>query len=116
MMLIDETSNLCSLNWRLSVPCILAINLVFVFFSILPSIAFFFVLSFSKSVSDLSSLQCFQWAVETEVFHKELAEVRSELQPWENELIEHKGKLEVACTESKLLSEKVSILPMSTLI
>ncbi|CDP02233.1 unnamed protein product [Coffea canephora] len=44
--------------------------------------------------------------VETEVFHKELAEVRSELQPWENELIEHKGKLEVACTESKLLSEK----------
>lgn len=44
--------------------------------------------------------------VETEVFRKELAQVRSELEPWEKELIEHKGKLDVACMESKLLSEK----------
>lgn len=36
----------------------------------------------------------------------ELAKVRAELEPWEKQLIEHKGKLEVICTESKLLSEK----------
>lgn len=47
------------------------------------------------------------YTVETEVFCKELAQVRSELEPWEKELIEHKGKLDVARMESKLLSEKV---------
>lgn len=49
---------------------------------------------------------CFQ-IVETEAFRSELSAVRSELEPWEKHLIEHKGKLEVASTESKLLSEKV---------
>ncbi|KAA8530366.1 hypothetical protein F0562_005075 [Nyssa sinensis] len=44
--------------------------------------------------------------VETETFRVELAKVRVELEPWEKQLIEHKGKLEVACTESKLLNEK----------
>ncbi|KAJ8546057.1 hypothetical protein K7X08_018640 [Anisodus acutangulus] len=44
--------------------------------------------------------------VETEAFRSELADVRSELEPWEKNLIEHKGKLEVASTESKLLNEK----------
>ncbi|KAJ7970989.1 Structural maintenance of chromosomes protein [Quillaja saponaria] len=44
--------------------------------------------------------------VETEGHRSELAKVRAELEPWEEDLIEHKGKLEVACTESKLLSEK----------
>lgn len=44
--------------------------------------------------------------VETERYRTELAKVRAELDPWEKQLIEHKGKLEVACTESKLLSEK----------
>ncbi|BAU01243.1 Structural maintenance of chromosomes protein [Vigna angularis] len=44
--------------------------------------------------------------VETETYRSELAKVRSELEPWEKDLIEHKGKLEVACTESKLLNEK----------
>ncbi|XP_009608449.1 structural maintenance of chromosomes protein 4 [Nicotiana tomentosiformis] len=44
--------------------------------------------------------------VETEVFRSELADVRAELEPWEKLLIEHKGKLEVASTESKLLTEK----------
>ncbi|CAN4082601.1 unnamed protein product [Withania somnifera] len=44
--------------------------------------------------------------VETEAFRSELAAVRSELEPWEKHLIEHKGKLEVASTESKLLNEK----------
>ncbi|KAL3378731.1 hypothetical protein AABB24_004580 [Solanum stoloniferum] len=44
--------------------------------------------------------------VETEAFCSELSAVRSELEPWEKHLIEHKGKLEVASTESKLLSEK----------
>ncbi|KAJ8567068.1 hypothetical protein K7X08_019276 [Anisodus acutangulus] len=44
--------------------------------------------------------------VETEAFCSELADVRSELEPWEKNLIKHKGKLEVASTESKLLNEK----------
>ncbi|XP_062151196.1 structural maintenance of chromosomes protein 4-like [Alnus glutinosa] len=44
--------------------------------------------------------------VETERYRAELTKVRAELEPWEKQLIEHKGKLEVACTESKLLSEK----------
>ncbi|XP_057419756.1 structural maintenance of chromosomes protein 4 [Lotus japonicus] len=44
--------------------------------------------------------------VETEKFRAELAEVRAELEPWEKDLIEHKGKLEVACTEAKLLNDK----------
>ncbi|XP_057957164.1 structural maintenance of chromosomes protein 4 isoform X2 [Malania oleifera] len=43
---------------------------------------------------------------ETENYRSELANVRVELEPWEKQLIEHKGKLEVACTESKLLKEK----------
>ncbi|KAK9271730.1 hypothetical protein L1049_002093 [Liquidambar formosana] len=44
--------------------------------------------------------------VETERYRSELAKVRGELEPWEKQLIEHKGKLEVACTERKLLNEK----------
>ncbi|GAB2287864.1 Structural maintenance of chromosomes protein 4 [Dionaea muscipula] len=43
---------------------------------------------------------------ETERFRSELAKVRAELEPWENQLMEHKGKLEVASTEYKLLNEK----------
>ncbi|XP_054803249.1 structural maintenance of chromosomes protein 4 [Prosopis cineraria] len=43
---------------------------------------------------------------ETERYRLELAKIRAELEPWEKDLIEHKGKLEVACTESKLLNEK----------
>ncbi|KAJ9564038.1 hypothetical protein OSB04_000004 [Centaurea solstitialis] len=44
--------------------------------------------------------------VETEAFRTEVAKVRAELKPWEKQLIEHQGKLEVASTEKKLLSEK----------
>nr|DAD33158.1 TPA_asm: hypothetical protein HUJ06_012009 [Nelumbo nucifera] len=44
--------------------------------------------------------------VETERFRSELAEVRTALEPWEKELIEHKGKLDVASAESVLLKEK----------
>ncbi|KAJ4832959.1 Structural maintenance of chromosomes protein 4 [Turnera subulata] len=44
--------------------------------------------------------------VETEKHRSELVKVRAELEPWEKQLIEHRGKLEVASTESKLLSEK----------
>ncbi|KAL9427326.1 hypothetical protein AB3S75_029505 [Citrus x aurantiifolia] len=44
--------------------------------------------------------------VETERYRSELATVRAELEPWEKELIVHKGKLEVTCTESKLLCVK----------
>nr|GEV10124.1 structural maintenance of chromosomes protein 4 [Tanacetum cinerariifolium] len=43
---------------------------------------------------------------ETETFRTEVAKVRAELKPWEKQLIEHQGKLEVASTEKKLLSEK----------
>ncbi|KAI7744570.1 hypothetical protein M8C21_012844 [Ambrosia artemisiifolia] len=44
--------------------------------------------------------------VETEAFRTEVAKVRAELKPWEEQLIEHQGKLEVASTEKQLLSEK----------
>lgn len=43
---------------------------------------------------------------ETERYRSELVEVRAELEPWEKELIEHKGKLDVACNERSLLKEK----------
>ncbi|CAK8566745.1 unnamed protein product [Lathyrus sativus] len=44
--------------------------------------------------------------VETEKLRTELANARAELEPWEKDLIEHKGKLEVASSEAKLLNEK----------
>ncbi|KAJ0100237.1 hypothetical protein Patl1_21910 [Pistacia atlantica] len=44
--------------------------------------------------------------VEAEKYRSELTTVRAKLEPWEKELILHKGKLEVACTENKLLSDK----------
>nr|XP_029121753.1 structural maintenance of chromosomes protein 4 isoform X2 [Elaeis guineensis] len=43
---------------------------------------------------------------ETERHRSELMEVRAELEPWENQLIGHKGKLDVACAERRLLKEK----------
>ncbi|XP_057521763.1 structural maintenance of chromosomes protein 4-like [Amaranthus tricolor] len=43
---------------------------------------------------------------ETEIYRSDLANVRAELEPWESQLMDHKGKLEVASTEQKLLSEK----------
>ena len=52
----------------------------------------------------------FSQAVETEKYRSELTKVRAELEPWEKQLIEHKGKLEVRCTEQKLLNEKVTLL------
>lgn len=45
--------------------------------------------------------------VETEIYRSELMKVRAELEPWEKQLIEHKGKLDVASNESKLLKDKV---------
>lgn len=44
---------------------------------------------------------------ETEKYRTELANVRAELEPWEKQQIECKGKLDVASSESKLLKEKV---------
>ncbi|XP_010528339.1 PREDICTED: structural maintenance of chromosomes protein 4 [Tarenaya hassleriana] len=44
--------------------------------------------------------------VETEGYRSELAKVRAELEPWEKDLIAHKGKLDVASSESQLLNEK----------
>ncbi|XP_078438243.1 structural maintenance of chromosome 3 [Wolffia australiana] len=43
---------------------------------------------------------------ETEILRSELLDVHKELEPWEKQLIEHKGRLDVACTEKKLLVEK----------
>ncbi|KAJ1691122.1 hypothetical protein LUZ63_015277 [Rhynchospora breviuscula] len=43
---------------------------------------------------------------ETEKLRSELAKVRVELEPWEKQLIEHKGKLDVATSKKKLLEEK----------
>ncbi|GER48317.1 structural maintenance of chromosomes protein [Striga asiatica] len=43
---------------------------------------------------------------ETEVFRSKLAEVRTELEPWEKELIEHRGKFDVASAERELFIEK----------
>uniref|UniRef100_A0A803N3F1 Structural maintenance of chromosomes protein 4 n=1 Tax=Chenopodium quinoa TaxID=63459 RepID=A0A803N3F1_CHEQI len=43
---------------------------------------------------------------ETEIHRSELAKVRAELEPWENQLMDHKGKLEVASTERKFLNDK----------
>ncbi|KAH9321111.1 hypothetical protein KI387_015750, partial [Taxus chinensis] len=43
---------------------------------------------------------------ETEKYRAELANVRAELEPWEEQQIECKGKLDVASSESKLLKEK----------
>ncbi|KAK1309870.1 Structural maintenance of chromosomes protein 4 [Acorus calamus] len=43
---------------------------------------------------------------ETERHRSELVHVRAELEPWEKQLIEHNGKLLVACNERNLLKEK----------
>ncbi|KAK1305515.1 Structural maintenance of chromosomes protein 4 [Acorus calamus] len=43
---------------------------------------------------------------ETERHRSELVQVRAELEPWEKQLIEHNGKLLVACNERNLLKEK----------
>ncbi|XP_057769491.1 structural maintenance of chromosomes protein 4-like [Salvia miltiorrhiza] len=43
---------------------------------------------------------------ETEVFRSELADVRAELEPWEKQIIECRGKLEVASAEKDLLNKK----------
>nr|CAD32690.1 SMC4 protein [Oryza sativa] len=44
---------------------------------------------------------------ETERLRSKLTQVRSELEPWENQIIEHKGSLDVASAEKKLMKEKV---------
>ncbi|GAB2212622.1 hypothetical protein Drorol1_Dr00020599, partial [Drosera rotundifolia] len=53
---------------------------------------------------------------EMESYRSELAKVRQELEPWENQLIEHKGKLEVANIEYNLLNEKECIMEHESLI
>lgn len=47
---------------------------------------------------------------ETEVFRSELAGVRTELEPWEKQIIECRGKLEVASAEKDLLNKKVRLV------
>lgn len=46
------------------------------------------------------------------MYRSELMDVRAELEPWENQLIEHRGSLDVASAESKLLIEKVVDYPL----
>jgi hypothetical protein len=47
---------------------------------------------------------------ETEKLRAELTQVRTELEPWENQIIEHKGRLDVASAEKELMKQKVSLL------
>lgn len=76
------------------------------------SLSHLFVQSFGL-ITVLLNISCFIflfWGTdETERYRSELMEVRAELEPWENQLIDHKGKLDVACAESKLLKEKVGV-------
>lgn len=48
---------------------------------------------------------------ETEKLHAELSQVRTELEPWENQIIEHKGRLDVASAEKELMRRKVGLIP-----
>ena len=50
------------------------------------------------------------------MYRSELAKIRVDLEPWEKHLIEHKGKFEVASTERKLLTEKVSLINYELLV
>ncbi|KAG8044397.1 hypothetical protein GUJ93_ZPchr0054g2852 [Zizania palustris] len=43
---------------------------------------------------------------ETERLRSKLTQVRTELEPWENQIIEHKGRLDVASAEKQLMKEK----------
>ncbi|KAG2619208.1 hypothetical protein PVAP13_3NG140858 [Panicum virgatum] len=43
---------------------------------------------------------------ETEKLRAELTQVRTELEPWENQIIEHKGRLDVASAEKELMKQK----------
>lgn len=48
--------------------------------------------------------------VETEGYRSELTKIRAELEPWEKDLIVHRGKLDVASSESELLTKKVHLI------
>ncbi|KAJ1263499.1 hypothetical protein BS78_09G189500 [Paspalum vaginatum] len=43
---------------------------------------------------------------ETERLRADLTQVRTELEPWENQIIEHKGRLDVASAEKDLMKQK----------
>lgn len=43
---------------------------------------------------------------EVERLRAELTQVRTELEPWENQVIEHKGRLGVASAEKNLMKQK----------
>ncbi|CAM0954809.1 unnamed protein product [Alopecurus aequalis] len=44
---------------------------------------------------------------ETERLRAELTQVRTELEPWEKQIIEHKGRLDVASAEKELMKQKI---------
>jgi chromosome segregation ATPase len=52
---------------------------------------------------------------ETEKLRAELTKVRTELEPWENQIIEHKGRLDVASAEKELMKQKVWSSPLTSL-
>lgn len=58
----------------------------------------------------ITKLSPFVITEETERLRAELTRVRAELAPWENQIIEHKGKLDVASAEKELMKQKVSLL------
>lgn len=65
---------------------------------------------FTSYASFLVDEPLISYAAETEVFRSELAGVRNKLEPWEKQMIECRGKLDVASAEKKLLIEKVMFL------
>ncbi|KAK7266391.1 hypothetical protein RIF29_19035 [Crotalaria pallida] len=62
---------------------------------VLPCWRMFYYIPYTMYVNEADIL-C-SVAVETERHRSELSKVRAELEPWEKQMIEHKGKLDVAC-------------------
>lgn len=58
----------------------------------------------------ITKLFLFVISDETERLRTELTQVRTELEPWEKQIIEHKGRLDVASAEKELMKQKVSLL------
>ncbi|KAF7808717.1 structural maintenance of chromosomes protein 4 [Senna tora] len=83
--------NLGSISVKVKIDFVALVNIRSIDEAIVIGVA----LSLSSSAWNLLSRYC-----------TELAKVRAELEPWEKDLIEHKGKLEVASAENKLLHEK----------
>lgn len=73
--------------------------------SLEPTAAYFFL--FHSTALFVSQTFLFVITEETERLRAELTQVRTKLEPWENQIIEHKGRLDVASAEKDLMKEKV---------